>query len=61
MDRAKTILIQRNGLSEPDTHALLRRTAMNQARRIVDIAETLVIANALLQEHKTQASPRRRS
>ena len=53
MDRAKAILIQRNGLSEPEAYALLRRTAMNQARRIVDIAEALVTADALLQEPPT--------
>lgn len=53
MDRAKAILIQRNGLSEPEAYALLRRTAMNQARRIVDIAEALVTADALLQEPRT--------
>ncbi len=52
MDRAKTILIQRNGLSEPDAYALWRRTAMNQARRIVDTAGALVTVDALLQEQK---------
>lgn len=53
LDRAKAILIQRNGLSEPEAYALLRQTAMNQARRIVDIAEALVTAHALLQEPGT--------
>lgn len=53
MDRAKAILIQRNGMSEPEAYALLRRTAMNQARRIADIAEALVTADALLQEPRT--------
>lgn len=53
MDRAKAILIQRNGMSEPEAYALLRRTAMNQARRITDIAEALVTADALLQEPRT--------
>ena len=48
IEKAKSILIQQRGLSEPDAYALLRSTAMNQGRRIVDVAEALVTADALL-------------
>ncbi|MGE3916627.1 MAG: ANTAR domain-containing response regulator, partial [Hyphomicrobiaceae bacterium] len=48
VDRAKAILMQTRGLSEPDAYALLRRTAMNQSRRIVDVADSLILAAGLL-------------
>lgn len=50
IDRAKAILMRARGLSEPDAYALLRRTAMNKNRRIIDIAEGLVVAAGLLDE-----------
>jgi response regulator NasT len=48
IDQAKTILIESRGLSEADAYALLRRTAMNQNRKIVEIAQSLVTAAGLL-------------
>ena len=36
------------GLSEPDAYALLRKTAMNQNRKISEIAESLITAASLL-------------
>ena len=36
------------GMAEADAYALLRRTAMNQNRKIVDIAQSLVTAAGLL-------------
>ena len=36
------------GLSEADAYALLRKTAMNQNRRIADIAQSLITAAGLL-------------
>ena len=48
IEKAKAILIESRGLSEPDAYALLRSTAMNQGRRIVDVAEALITAHALL-------------
>jgi len=48
IEKAKSILIQSRGLSEPDAYALLRSTAMNQGRRIVEVAEALITASALL-------------
>ena len=48
VDQAKGILMKTRGLSEPDAYALLRSTAMNQNRRIVDIAQSLITAASLL-------------
>ena len=48
IERAKSILIKSRDLSEPDAYALLRRTAMNQNKRIAEVAENLVMAASLL-------------
>jgi response regulator NasT len=48
IEQAKGILMRTRGLSEADAYALLRSTAMNQNRRMVDIAQSLVTAAALL-------------
>jgi response regulator NasT len=48
IDRAKGILMRRRGLAEDQAYGLLRRTAMNQNRRIVEVAEGLVMAADLL-------------
>ena len=36
------------GLSEADAYALLRKTAMNQNRKIAEIAQSLITAAGLL-------------
>jgi len=48
IDQAKGILMKSRGLSEADAYALLRSTAMNQNRRMIDIAQSLVTAADLL-------------
>ena len=48
IERAKSILIEQRRLTEAEAYALLRRTAMNQNRRIVDIAQSLITAASLL-------------
>jgi response regulator NasT len=48
IDRAKGILMKSRGLSESDAYQLLRKTAMNQNRKISDIAQSLVTAAGLL-------------
>lgn len=48
IDKAKAILMKQRQLSEADAYNLLRKTAMNQNRRIVDIAQSLVTAAGLL-------------
>jgi response regulator NasT len=48
IDRAKAILIESRGLAEAEAYALLRTTAMNQGRRIAEVAEALITASSLL-------------
>lgn len=44
IERAKGLIMQRKGLSEDAAYALLRRTAMQQNRRVADIAASVVTA-----------------
>ena len=48
IDRAKAILMQTRGLSEPEAYTLLRSTAMSQSKRIAEVAEALITAHSLL-------------
>ena len=48
IDRAKGILMKSRGLSEEAAYTLLRKSAMNQNRKIADIAQSLVTAAGLL-------------
>lgn len=54
IDRAKGLLMRSRGLSEEAAYALLRRTAMNQNRKIVEIAQSLVTAASLLDPGATE-------
>jgi response regulator NasT len=44
IDRAKGILMRAKNLAEEEAYALLRKTAMNEKRRIADIAQSIVTA-----------------
>ena len=48
IDRAKGILMQAKGLSEEQAYALLRRTAMNEKRKIAEVAQAVITASELL-------------
>jgi response regulator NasT len=48
IDRAKGILMRAKNLSEEEAYALLRRTAMNEKRRIAEIAQSIVTAAEIL-------------
>jgi len=48
IDGAKRILMQTRRLTEPEAYSELRKAAMNQGRRIVDIAEAVVTAHTLM-------------
>jgi two-component system, response regulator / RNA-binding antiterminator len=48
IDRAKAILMKSRGLSEEEAYALLRKTAMNQSRKIAEVAQALITAADLL-------------
>jgi response regulator NasT len=48
IERAKSILMNSRKLSEEQAYELLRKTAMNQNRKLADIANSVVIAAGLL-------------
>jgi response regulator NasT len=48
IDRAKGILMQQRGMSEDAAYQLLRKTAMGQGRKVIDVAQALVTAADLL-------------
>jgi response regulator NasT len=47
IDRAKGILMKAKNLSEQDAYTLLRRTAMNENKRIADVAQSVITAAEL--------------
>ena len=48
IERAKGILMRMRDISEGDAYALLRKSAMNQNRKIAEVAQSLVTAAGLL-------------
>jgi two-component system, response regulator / RNA-binding antiterminator len=50
IERAKGILMRTRQLSEEAAYALLRQTAMNEKRKLVDIAQSVVTAASLLEK-----------
>jgi response regulator NasT len=48
VERAKGILMKERGLTEDDAYTLLRKAAMSDNKRVVDIAQAVVTAAGLL-------------
>ena len=48
VERAKGILMKERGLSEDDAYTLLRKAAMSDNKRVVDIAQAVITAAGLL-------------
>ena len=48
IDRAKGLLMKARGISEDEAYGLLRKTAMDQGRKISEVAQALVTAADLL-------------
>ena len=48
IDRAKGILMTRNGLSEEDAYARLRKTAMDKGLKVADVAQRILDVSELL-------------
>ncbi|PTX54632.1 response regulator receiver and ANTAR domain protein [Litoreibacter ponti] len=48
IDRAKGILMRQRDMSEDEAYSLLRKTAMDQNRKVIDVAQALVTAADLL-------------
>jgi len=51
VDKAKRILMDSRGFTEPQAYSELRKTAMNQGKRIADIAEAVITAHQLMGGH----------
>ncbi len=49
IERAKGILMKSRKLSEDEAYALLRQTAMNEKKKLADIAQSVVMAAAILE------------
>jgi len=48
IDRAKGVVMRAKGIGEDEAYALLRRAAMDQGRRLAEVAQALVTAAELL-------------
>ncbi len=48
LDRAKGLVMRAKGITEDQAHALIRKKAMDQGKRIADVAQALVTAAELL-------------
>lgn len=48
IDRAKGLIMKAKGIDEDEAYALLRKAAMNQGKRLADVAEALVESAGLL-------------
>ena len=48
IERAKGILMEAKSLSEQEAYVLMRKTAMDQKRRLVEIARAIVMAETML-------------
>ena len=48
IERAKGVLMRHQGLGEDEAHRLLRQTAMNQGRRLVEVAQAVLAMETLL-------------
>ena len=48
IDRGKAILMRQNGLNEDQAYQLLRRSAMQQNRKMADLARSLIAASQLI-------------
>jgi two-component system, response regulator / RNA-binding antiterminator len=50
IERAKGLVMVRRGLSEPEAYALMRSTAMKSNQKLVEVAQSVLSADALLIE-----------
>jgi response regulator NasT len=48
VDRAKGILMRARGIGEEEAYAMIRKTAMDQGRKVADVAQALVLAAEML-------------
>lgn len=50
IDRAKALVMRSKGLKEEEAYALMRKTAMNQNRKMSEVAESLILTADLLNQ-----------
>ncbi len=56
IDRAKALLIEQRGVSEPEAYALMRKLAMDRKQRLGQVArDILAVSEKLQQSHKDRA------
>jgi len=48
IDRAKGILMAAKNLTEEEAYAVMRRTAMNEKKKIIEIAQAVITATDML-------------
>jgi response regulator NasT len=48
LDRAKGMIMRVKGVSEEEAYSLLRKTAMSQNRKVIDVAHALLTASDIL-------------
>ena len=48
IERAKGILMEAKVLSEQEAYVLMRKTAMDQKRRLIEVARAIIMAESML-------------
>jgi hypothetical protein len=56
VERAKSVLIQQHGFTEPQAHKTLREMAMNQNKKLSEVAEAMLAVSAVL-NNESKAGP----
>ncbi|OXS62462.1 hypothetical protein B1A99_00940 [Cohnella sp. CIP 111063] len=59
IDMAKSILCELKNVTESEAYDILRKQAMNERKRMVDVATSIVKVYQLLQENKERGAKRR--
>ncbi len=54
IERAKGLLIQKLGLSEPEAYRRIQKTAMDTRRPMAEVAQAVLLSEELSQPHPTK-------
>lgn len=54
IDRAKGILMRAKNIHEDEAYSILRKSAMNQNRKIAEVAESLIMASDIIGDSKDE-------
>jgi len=58
IDRAKGLLMQQRGLSEPDAYGMMRKLAMDRKVRLGQVARDILMIEEMIQMHEPAHAPR---